>query len=301
MNNLLTELDKIKQRAKAGKFKKILLLGFKYIYVLTLRYVIYPFTKKSVIKKTKTFFHFPIEIVLPASSDIYLFGGKVHNSEIRLAKFIINNLKPGNTFIDIGAHLGYFTLLASQVVMEEGRVFSYEASPNIFEILKKNTSANKNIFIFNNAVSDKSGQTSFYEFPVLYSEYNTLHPEQFSKEHWFKKYPPEKRDIESITLDSIITDNSMKPDLIKIDAEGAEYKIIEGGINYLREFSPIIIMEYLIPERNNNEHKKAVQLLKSINYKSCIIGNEGIIFECKDIEFYLTKSELESDNIVLLK
>lgn len=77
-----------------------------------------------------------MNIALPASTDIYLTGGKSHDSEIRLAKFLIKNLNQGDNFVDIGAHYGYFTLLGAHLVGKGGRVF-FEPGKSTYSLLEK--------------------------------------------------------------------------------------------------------------------------------------------------------------------
>ncbi|MEZ4982586.1 MAG: hypothetical protein R2769_13585 [Saprospiraceae bacterium] len=112
---------------------------FKYLGAILHRQLVFPLQKKSWETKSKTFWGEEMILLLPSSTDIYLTGGKSHDSEIRLAKFLIHQLRPGDTFVDIGTHYGYFTLLALEIVGASGKVFSLEASPVNFSILEKNT------------------------------------------------------------------------------------------------------------------------------------------------------------------
>ncbi len=194
-------------------------------------------------------------LLLPSSTDIYLTGGKSHESEIRLAKFLINHLTDGDVFMDVGAHYGYFSLLASSIVGNSGKVYAFEASPTTYKVLKKNELNCKNIKSFHLAVSDKNTDLIFYEFPNLYSEYNTLHVNQFEKEDWFSAYKPRAIKVRSVLLSEFLSKNKMDdPKIIKIDVEGAEFSVINGLKSYLPGKSPLIVMEHLSDSRGNKEH-----------------------------------------------
>src|SRR5690606_9607362 len=152
--DLLQKLEQVEVLSNASKVSRLFNNPIKYAYAITLKNALYPIFRKERLVTCNLFTGKKIKVILPASTDIYLTGGKSHNSEIRLARFLINNLNSNDTFWDIGAHYGYFSILSSELVGLEGRVLSIEASPTTFNILEKNAKKHKNIFILNNAISD---------------------------------------------------------------------------------------------------------------------------------------------------
>ncbi len=298
---LIQQLDKVEKIASVSRFKRMLMHPFKYFNSIIFREVIYK--RKKVSKKvlSKTFFDTNMHLLLPSSTDIYLTGGKSHDSEIRLAKFLINNLKNDDSFVDVGAHYGYFTLLGSKLVGNNGKVYSFEASPTTYRILNENTHQKSNINAFNLAVSDEVSTLKFHEFPNLYSEYNTLDINQFKNKTWFSEYKPKEIIIKSITLDNFLHNKKVCPKIFKIDVEGAENKVINGLRDYLTENSPFIAMEYLSEERGNEEHQKAESKLNSLGYFSFVIDKSGNLRKIDFISKYLQENNLESDNIVFSK
>lgn len=249
----------------------------------------------------KTFFGADMHIILPASTDIYLTGGKSHDSEIRLGKYLIRNLVSGDCFMDVGAHYGYFSLLASALVGDTGSIFAFEPSSEAFEILTQNANNRTTLQIFQNAVSDVEEQITFYEFPNLYSEYNSTDQTQFENSEWFKEFKPKEKKIDAIQLDRFILDNDISPKVIKIDVEGAENKVIKGLIQYISTGSPHIIIEFLSNARGNDAHVEALHIMQTYNYYPCIIDSDGEMQAIKDVPAYLDKNNLESDNIVFTK
>ena len=91
-----------------------------------------------------------------------LQSGEVYEPEI--TKFISQELKPGNTLMDIGANNGYYSILASQLVGPTGKILSYEPNPKTFNRLLRNIRINdiKNVDCFNFALSDYDGVSNLY-------------------------------------------------------------------------------------------------------------------------------------------
>ena len=306
-DSLEKKLDQVERLAKASKMQRLLHNPWRYAWSQFFRTVIFPFTKKGVIRKAQTFTGHPLSILLPSGLDIYLTGGKTHDSEIRLARFFINHYKAlsnqqsetSPSFIDIGAHVGYFSLVVAAVLEGKARIFTFEAAKGTFDVLEKNLKPFSTIKTFHNAVTDVETDLTFFEFPVSHSEFNTLHNKQFENEAWYKKFKPEKIIVKGITLDSIVQKFDLKDPLIKIDTEGAEAQVIKGGLETFKHQSPIVIMEFLT--KNNEGHKEAYNILISLNYQAHTINQDGTLKPLVDIEAYFKTCDLDSDNFVFVK
>ncbi|MCW5923567.1 MAG: FkbM family methyltransferase [Saprospiraceae bacterium] len=302
MENLTRRLAEVEQMARASKLRRLVSHPFKYLFGVGFRNLVYPFTQKGILVRARTFFGRDMHVALPAGTDIYLTGGKSHDSEIRLAKFIIDQLSSGDTFVDVGAHFGYFSLLASKLVGSNGRVFSFEASKNNFAVLRQNTQLSDNIRCFHKAVSDTSEPIQFFEFPVLFSEYNTLDATQFENEKWFAKHKPERNIVEALTLDEFVENEQLQPKIVKIDVEGAEYRVLQGMKKWLdTNRDGFIVMEYLSPERHNTQHKKAAEWMRQIGYGTFLLDKDGQLEKVEDLDNHLRLQNAESDNLIFKK
>jgi FkbM family methyltransferase len=298
---LLKCLESAVKIADFPKFIRFCNNPYKYFIAIYFRKFIYPKTKKEKILVTKLFYGKKMSIALPAATDIYLTGGKSHPSELRLAKFIINNLSDNNHFLDIGAHFGYFTLIASELVGEKGKILSFEPTSKSYNLLMENIVNLNNAKAHQSAISNSTESIIFYEFPNLYSEYNTSDITQFQNEKWYNNYIPNKVKVKSTTIDEITKDGLFNPQIIKIDVEGAEYNVISGGLTFFKNHSPYIVMEYLEAKRKNETHKKALDLLCGLGYKTYIIKKSGFLEPISNIDNYLETENLESENIVFRK
>ncbi len=254
--------------------------------------------------ETTTFFGTKMKVMLPSGMDLFLLGGKSHDSEIRLAKYILNTLKVGDSFLDVGAHYGYFSLLASSIVGVRGMVNSIEASKSTFGVLARNVESHNNITPFNIAISNLREQLDFYEFPLLYSEYNSLDADQYAKANWAKNVQPNVLKIDAFPLDEFILTQNIEPDFIKIDVEGVEDKVVLGMSNLLKSNEKLIIsMEYIIDDNPKSPHEKAMRLLVDHGYMPHMIATDGSLEAIKEnkLKSYLLDSNLNSDNIIFKK
>jgi len=175
---------------------------------------------------------------------------KVGQSKIRNQKYfekfdrgtVIKNVinKKDPICFDIGAHIGesvvYFNKLFNNPL-----IYSFEPSPNSFEILKKNNY--KNNLCFNYAISNMTGNTVFYENEISHTnslvKINPLSVDSIKKQ----KTVNSKINVKAIKLDDFIIEQKIKKiDVLKIDVQGAEALVLEGGDNALK-LSKIVIVE----------------------------------------------------------
>lgn len=157
-------------------------------------------------------------------------------------------LRPGGCFVDVGANVGYFSAIAAAVVGPSGRVFAFE--PHDQHYLRLNLFVDMNcpacsVHAYQAAVCESDGIVSFYESnqPGRHSlELERVDPQQFLRE----------RKVRSICLDSFARDNHLERiDLLKIDVEGAEHRVLLGARSLLKEKRiGQIIVEIFHPGKN---------------------------------------------------
>lgn len=299
---LISGLDKVAHIATVSKLHRMLLRPYKYVHAILFRDLYYKFSKQEKQIECKTFFGSQMQVLLPSSSDIYITGGKSHHSEIRLAKLMINRLSEGDCFLDIGAHYGYFSLLASVLVGSSGTVISIEAAPKTFAVLQNNKAHYKsNAVLLNAAVSDNNNEMTFYEFPNYYSEFNTLDDSQFKDAAWTKNNQPKQVQVQAVMLDTYLLQNNLQPTFVKIDVEGAELQVLQGATTFLANNNPMLVMEYLCAARKNESHKKAAELLYQLGFQSYLILDNGDLALVSNIDNHFSENNIDSDNVVFAK
>lgn len=251
--------------------------------------------------QANTFWGDTFHVLLPAAADIYLCGGKTHDSEIRLAKYLIRHLQAHHIVIDIGAHFGYFTLLAAHLAAS-GKVYAIEAAEHTFSVLSQNVASKKNITALHHAMSDYIGEFSFYEFPILYSEYNSLDRDQYRHESWFADIHITETNIPCTTIDHFCNQKHITPDFIKIDVEGAEDKVVEGAASLLAAHNTVVSVEYIRPKNDtgSSAHQRAFDKLVSLGKKPHLIDTHGQLFSVSNMDDYFSKSSSDSENVIFL-
>jgi FkbM family methyltransferase len=190
-------------------------------------------------RKGKTF-RFSIDTAYPGQSFLKPFLARNEVCDPPLTAAIAGFLDEGDVVFDVGANVGYYTMQALQNVGKTGAVYAFEANPEMFRILTLNGVQNRaaNLHAFNVAVSDRPGTATFYVNPQ---------EEGTSSLHDPRPYAPqgslydtiEPISVAAITLDEYFLDAGLKAvKLIKIDVEGFEPQVLEGGRRFIQKYRP---------------------------------------------------------------
>ena len=205
--------------------------------------------------------------------------------EMNLTQFIIDNFEEDGVFIDVGANVGFFTLLANAISRESGEVHAFEPTPNIFQYLEANTKQHTRTTINQLALSDIVGSEMFYTNPIFSTKNSLVR----------RKSAPKETQVRAITLDKYCQENSTTPTFIKIDVEGGEHKVIQGSIETLKHSSPIISMEM---RRNRNEpHILAANTLINLGYKAYDFDSHGGLKLIPRVDVYTVNKIIPADKV----
>jgi FkbM family methyltransferase len=140
--------------------------------------------------------------------------------EPELTGLIQRQTKPGNVAVDIGANIGYYTLILARCVGPQGRVFAFEPDPVNFALLKKNVETNgyANVVLVNKALSDKAASAKLFLATDNLGDHRIFDPGDGRR-----SIP-----IETVALDDFMADPPVSVDVIKMDVQGAEYRALRG-------------------------------------------------------------------------
>jgi FkbM family methyltransferase len=174
----------------------------------------------------------------------YFSKGQLNEPET--SQFVTFALRPGDGFMDIGAHIGYFSLLAAALVGRNGRVISFEPDTTNFNHLNKNIVLNHflNIHPRNQALGARVEEKAFF----INSDTDGGHALWDVGQHPFNEKSRalrQTRQVQVETIDAIVGQGPIPNlKLIKIDTEGAEHAILQGGVHTIqRQNIPYIICE----------------------------------------------------------
>jgi FkbM family methyltransferase len=174
--------------------------------------------------------------------------------------------KEGDIVVDIGAHIGLYTIISSKRVGANGKVVAIEAHPGNFEMLNSNIKLNQlnNVIPLNYAVYSKETKVKLYlpSGESGFTKYNTIMPNWINTREKFVE-------VNANTLDYLLQLNEIRQEevnWIKIDVEGAEFEVLKGATNVLSKSKDIaILMELHGPP--HIYRPKVEEFLRSYNFK----------------------------------
>lgn len=223
-----------------------------------------------------------------------IFFGIYDETETRLLRKL---LKPGDNFIDIGANVGYYSLIASQLVGTLGQVHAFEPVEENICVLWEAIRINgiTNIRPNQLALGDRDGPLELYM------------PEKVTNSGWVSIVPSEKRkriiSAQVVSLDDyVLTNHIDRVHLVKLDVEGAEHQVLVGGkklFSSIRAPDLIIEVNPFLLERQNLNSQALTDPLWEWGYELYIISQnfKTIDFKTKVdtlVNLFCTKKIRES-------
>lgn len=170
--------------------------------------------------------------------------------EYKKQQVISKVVRPRTVAFDIGAHVGYYSLLFSHLTGSEGKVFAFEPLPANVEYLQRHIVINRalNVEVLEVAVADTTGTASFQK-GASSSMGHLAECGDF--------------EVEQVTIDELMNRGKLSaPDYLKIDIEGAEFKAFLGAEVTIREFHPIIFLA----THGKDVHQDCCDFLRSFGY-----------------------------------
>lgn len=157
---------------------------------------------------------------------------------------------PGATVIDVGAHVGYYTLLASMLAGDTGSVWAFEPEPTNAAFLRQHMYLNhcRNVHVEEVAVSNSSGRARF----VCGKGSGTGHLDQSGD-----------MEVRTVRLADFCVAHGVRPTALKIDVEGAETEVLEGARDLIRSSRPVIFLSTHGPAL----HRQCLSWLRDDGYR----------------------------------
>ena len=184
-----------------------------------------------------------------------VLGGTYEPEQTRAFEELI---RLGDTVLDVGAHVGYYTLLSSILVGAKGRVFAFEPNPRNYHYLDRHVYLNgcRNVTTVPAAVSDRAGTAQF----------------QFGSGSGTGKLASKGAlEVLTITLDDFCAERGLNPSAVKIDVEGAELEVLEGARKVLSTDRPTVFLS----THGADLHTRSLAVLIGHGYEvRPVIGND---------------------------
>lgn len=240
------------------------------IYKQFLIFLIFKLKVIPVKTEKKTFWGEEIAMIGIRPYSLYN-AGYIGNDDLFITKYIINNLNKGDIFLDVGANIGFFTLMASNLVGSSGVVYAFEPIPSTYEYLKTNVSNKSNVNIYQIGIHNKTGLCEILDFGIYNNFYNSLGE--------LKKLKSQLPDLNGsinvstytvniITLDEFCIQNDVTPNLIKLDTEDTEDLILSTSLETIKKSKPEVIFEMFNLSVQEGRLEKIISTFSSLGY-SC--------------------------------
>jgi FkbM family methyltransferase len=216
-----------------------------------------------------------------------LYNGNVEKEETALVKAVLQKMlgKQGSlNFYDIGANTGYYGIMAAFLGSGTIHSYSFEPIPECSWSIEQSAGLNglkDKIKTFRLALGDKPGSATLY----LAGSGSSLHKD------FLQRPGATEQTIQIETLDEVIAKQNLpKPDFIKIDVEGHELPVLQGGNKTISQHKPVLFIEIAKTLKNigrsfvNPNYEKTFETLESMGYKTYCLDGAKLI--AADKHFY---------------
>lgn len=190
--------------------------------------------------KARTFWGEQMRVMLPEVVSKEIWQYRFFEEDTCL--YMLHHLREGMTCIDVGAHFGFFSLLAAHLVGDTGEVLALEPMPRTWQLLKENTIQYPSIRVCRCAAFDTDGDITFHDYGLEKAAFNSafgIRERTSGKTHKDKDITVSARKI-----DTIVQEKECKTvDVVKIDAESSESQVLDGMQRVIERHMPRIILE----------------------------------------------------------
>jgi FkbM family methyltransferase len=172
-----------------------------------------------------------------------------------LTALFVRMIRPGSVIFDIGAHIGYYSLLASTLSGPRGRVVAFEPDPRNLRFLRQHIRMNRlaTVDVLPVAAADRQGEAAF--------EFGTGSGTGRLASHGDLR-------VTTTTVDAVAADRGLAPGFLKVDVEGAEARLLEGATETLRSARPVVFLS----THGASVHAASLEILRSADYRFDRIG-----------------------------
>lgn len=228
-----------------------------------------------------------------------IFWDGIEGFEFNSVKIFCEVLKNSDVFFDIGANIGYYSLLASAIKNKNIEVYAFEPMPSAFDFLKKNIEINQffNIKPQKLALSNEKGTAMFYS--ILNEKFKEI--PQLTGDGGLSQFQSGQRtkvnfEVKIDTLNNFVSEHlgTRKIDLIKLDTEANEHRVLSGADTILKDHRPLIQCEVL-----KNQIEKEIEIVMSkYDYmyfratdKGLVLVNSFLSNNSDFVDYYLVPRE----------
>jgi len=192
-----------------------------------------------LLRRVRTFYGAELLVALPdpVALSLYRYG----SYDSATSAFLLHAVREGDCVLDAGAHVGYFTLLASRLAGAKGRVAAFEPNEFTRGLLRRNAVGSANIEVVGRAVGAGAASTTFRVPEFADIAYATLSDGDripgAAAQSWVAQ------PVELMSLDAYVAESGLTPSVIKLDVENNEEAALDGMQEILARDRPVLILE----------------------------------------------------------
>lgn len=173
-------------------------------------------------------------------------------------------VRPGDTVIEVGGHIGYITLYFRQLA-RDGRVVVFEPGENSLPYLRRNIAGKPGVRLVEMAVGDQSGEVEFYLDPLTGQNNSCIRDFERLRDNTARAFVRDIRvrtvKVPMVRLDDFVQAEGLAPDFLKIDVEGYELGVLRGAEKILSSKRPAVMVEV------QADHQAIFDLLRAHGYR----------------------------------
>lgn len=209
--------------------------------------------------------------------------------------YILEAVKKGDTVMDIGAHKGGYLYFMEQNVGKQGKIYAFEpqSSLNAYLVKMKKIMGWENVTIEHLALSDTASEVTLF-IPSNKTGQSSS-PGATIVEHKVLDEVSSTETVHTQTMDAYCEMHQIHPNVLKIDVEGNELKVFQGGINTLKKYKPKIIVEIEAIHVGEDRVLETFNFLQNLGYQGRIVHDNGQI-PLSDFSFETHQNKSDKSN-----
>lgn len=190
--------------------------------------------------------------------------------EPKVTQFFLTNIQPQADVLDVGANIGFFTIAGAKR-LTTGRILAAEPTGATFNRLTENVTRNgvtDRVILFHGMIGSSKGQGQIHFVPGM-EEYSSMKaPEHFAVRD--KEISTESVSMERV--DDLVERYNLRPALLKVDVEGAEFSVFQGALRTIAVHRPVVISE-IWRERTSADGHSGAELIKMFESLDYVVRN----------------------------
>jgi FkbM family methyltransferase len=215
-----------------------------------------------------------LSIMLPELSAVDLYRHGCIEPDLTAA--VLRTLHRGMTFVDVGAHYGYYIRLASRLVGSEGVVLAFEPGHQAFSLLSRNTPHQDNVRLENIAAGASNGMAVLRDFGPRHSAVNTLKARARVPAREREQLSARSYEVPCVRLDDHLARHGLRPDFVKIDAEGSELDVLRGMEETLKSTDCLVSIEVGDYDDGPSMSRECIGFMARLGF-SCFESRQGAL------------------------